>query len=150
MIIKYLDDSSHVLVMGKVSHKVRIYYFSHLVPNYPSIVLLAQTNEMSKLWHECYGHVNYHCLQQLSERNMVIGLPYILFYDGMCLGCVVRKHPYDNYVKGQPWRGFKVFNLLMMHFGPFLSLSFDRAHFFLTFINDYSKHTWLYFLQHKN
>ena len=30
---------------------------------------------LSELWHQRYGHLNYHSLAMLSKMNMVDGLP---------------------------------------------------------------------------
>ena len=45
---------------------------------------MIHDNEESKLWHEIFVHLNYKYISDLSEKDMVIGLPNIKFYKGDC------------------------------------------------------------------
>jgi hypothetical protein len=63
-------DGSKVAV-GVADHQSRLYVFSHFIPKYPSVVLLTHVNEVNRLWHEIFGHLNYCYLQQLSKQGMV-------------------------------------------------------------------------------
>lgn len=74
VVVKELDDDALVAV-GQVNDNSRLYSFSHFVPSSPSRALLTHSNSESKLWHERFGHLNYRCLQQLSTKDMVTGLP---------------------------------------------------------------------------
>ena len=76
------DDS--VVVVGKVHHEKWLYSFSHLVPKPPSQALLTQSISTIQLWHERYGHLSFHYLQQLSTSKMVKCLPQINFSHGEC------------------------------------------------------------------
>jgi hypothetical protein len=69
-----------------------LYVFSNFIPKYPSTVLLTHCDEVSRLWHEIFGHLNYCYLQQLNKQGMVIGLPNIKYFDGVCQGCILGKH----------------------------------------------------------
>ena len=84
--VKNLKDDSMVAV-GKANHEKRIYSFSHFVPKSTSLALLTHSNTQSKLWHERFGHLNYHYLQQLNSKEMVIGLPQVKYLEGLCPGC---------------------------------------------------------------
>ena len=50
---------------------------------------MIHANEASKLWHEIFRHLNYKYLSDLSEKEMVIGLPKIMFSKGVCQGCIL-------------------------------------------------------------
>ena len=63
--------------------------FSHFLPYLNPSALLIHANEASKLWHERFGHLNYKYLSDLSEKEMVIGLPKIKFSKGVCQGCIL-------------------------------------------------------------
>jgi transposase InsO family protein len=81
---------------------------------------------------------------------MVTSLPRISFSDGVCSGCALGKHPEDSSTKGR--LGGLQKSLSWFHndvVGPFPSLSFNKAHYLLTFIDDFSRYTWVYFLQQK-
>jgi len=82
---------------------------------------------------------------------MFIDLPHISFVDGVCIGCVLGKHPQDTFDKGKSWRASEALEIVHSDVaGPFPTLFFQGAHYLLTFIDDYSKHTWLYFLKNKS
>ncbi|MGI4370261.1 GAG-pre-integrase domain-containing protein, partial [Klebsiella pneumoniae] len=61
VVVKELDDDALVAV-GQVNDNSRLYSFSHFVPSSPSRALLTHSNSESKLWHERFGHLNYHYL----------------------------------------------------------------------------------------
>ena len=79
VIIREIEYPSQIVAIGKVDHHVCLYSFSHFELTSPTIVLLAHSNELSKLWHERFHHLNYRYLQQLSKQHMVIDLPPISF-----------------------------------------------------------------------
>ena len=86
-----------------VDHVARLYKFKNFAPESPSHVLLAHANDLSNLWHERFGHLNYRYLQQLCTQEMVNGLPLVSFEDGVCQGCVLGKHHQDKFEKGKAW-----------------------------------------------
>jgi hypothetical protein len=47
------------LAHGIADHCSRFYFFSHFVPKYISIVFLSQYNDIRRLWHEIFSHLNY-------------------------------------------------------------------------------------------
>jgi hypothetical protein len=55
------------LAHGIADHDSRWYFFSHFVPKSISTVFLSQSNDISKLWHEIFGHLNYKYLHQLNN-----------------------------------------------------------------------------------
>ena len=93
--VKNLQDDS-MLVVGKANHETRLYSFSHFVPKSTSLALLTHSNTQSKLCHDRFGHLNYRYLQQLSSKEMVIGIPQVKFSEGGCPGCEVGKNPEEK------------------------------------------------------
>ena len=82
---------------------------------------------------------------------MVIGLPQVQFSEGVCLGCEAGKHPEEKYDKGKSWKTTTVLELVHSDVvGPFPVPSFGKARYVLTFIDDYSGYTWVFFLTHKS
>lgn len=82
---------------------------------------------------------------------MVIGLPSIQFSDGVCQGCIIGKHPEEKYDKGKAWRATQLLELVHSDLtGPFPQPYFSRARYVLTFIDDFSRYTWVYFLKQKS
>jgi len=115
--------------------------------NLPS-VFVAHNDEVSKLWHERFGHLNYRSLQHPCKENMVTGLPMVSCRDGVCFGCVLGKHHRDSFEKRASWHA--IAPLQLVHCGPLPVASFSGCKYFLTFIDDFSRRTWVYFLKLKS
>jgi hypothetical protein len=82
---------------------------------------------------------------------MVKGLPDIQFSEGVCEGCILGKHPKEKFEKGKVRRASS--SLELVHndlMGPFPYPSINKARYVLTFIDDYSCYTWVYFLRQKS
>ena len=106
---------------------------------------------MSKLWHERFGHLNYRSLQNLCKENMVTGLPMVSCKDGVCSRCVLEKHQWDSFDKHASWHALAPLQLVHSDLcGPLPAISFSSFKYFLTFIDDYSICTWVYFLKLKS
>jgi transposase InsO family protein len=81
---------------------------------------------------------------------MVIGFPIIHFSKGVCQGCVLGKHPQENFEKGKAWRASSPLDLIKNNImRPFSHPSINKARYMLTFIDDFSEYTWVYFLKKK-
>ena len=112
---------------------------------------MIHDNEESKLWHEIFGHLNYKYLSDLSENNMVIGLPKIKFSKGFYQGCILGKHLEHNYDKACHERTSAPLELIHSDIaGPFTHMSMSQGKYALTFIDEFSKYCWVYFLKHKS
>jgi hypothetical protein len=121
-------STSSQLAHGIADHSSRLYFFSHFVPKSISTVFLSQSNDISSLWHEIFGHLNYKYLHQLNKENMVEGLPVIKFTSSVCQGCILGKHPEKTFEKGKAYRASSP--LWMIHsdiMGPFLQPSISKA-----------------------
>ena len=105
-------SSNKLVALGYVDRQVRMYKFSHFLPNSIGKVLLFHANETNKLWHERFVHMNYKYLQALNKDGLVEGLPLIKTSNGACIGCVVGKHPNRSYEKGKARRDTQVLGLV--------------------------------------
>ena len=82
---------------------------------------------------------------------MVEGLPPIKTSNGACIGCVTGKHPERSYEKGRARRDNQV--LVLVHsdlIGPLPTPSYGGSKYVLTFIDDFSRFCWVYFLKLKS
>jgi hypothetical protein len=108
------------LLHGIAYHGSHLYFFSHFVPKYISTVFLSQYNDISSLWHEIFGHLNYKYLHQLSKENMVEGLTAIKFTSGVCQGCILGKHPEKKFEKWKEQRDYSPLGMIHSEImGPF-------------------------------
>jgi hypothetical protein len=117
---------------------------------FPSI-FVSHSDDLRKLWHEQYGHLNYHSLQKICNQCMVIAPPLVSCKDGVCAGCVLNKHHQDNFDKRASWHGLTPFHLVHHDLcGMLSSPSFSEWNYLLTFIDDFSRQIWVYFLKFKS
>jgi hypothetical protein len=68
VLIKDLKYHKHVLATRIVDDITRLYKFDKFGSSYFSLVFVAHNNDLSKLWHERFGHLNYRSLQQLCNQ----------------------------------------------------------------------------------
>jgi transposase InsO family protein len=81
---------------------------------------------------------------------MVDFLPLVSCRDGVCAGCVLGKHHRDNFDKRASWHALGPLQLVQSDLcGPLSSPSFSGCNYFLTFIDDFSRRTWVYLLKLK-
>ena len=82
---------------------------------------------------------------------MVTGFANIHFSKGVCQGCVIGKHPQEKFEKGKAKRASSPLELIHSDLmGPFPHLSMNRVRYVLTFLDDFSRYTWVYFLRKKS
>ena len=133
-----------------VNHASKAYEFSHFLFASHPIVLLTHANNTSKLWHERFGHLNFKYLQQLYNEKMVEGLPLIQTSNGVCLGCLVCKHPKKSYEVGKETRATSTLDLIHSDVsGPIPTTSINGSRYFLTIIDDCLRFYWVYFMKQK-
>jgi hypothetical protein len=74
VVIKYLKDLKHVLVTRIVDDITKLYKFDNFgSSSFPSI-FVAHRDELRKVWHERFGHLNCRSFQQLCNQQIVIDL----------------------------------------------------------------------------
>ena len=78
--------SGKLIAKGLANHHARAYEFSHFVADAKPTALLSHGNELSRLWRERFGHLNFKYLQQLQKNFMVEGLSIIKETTGNCKG----------------------------------------------------------------
>jgi hypothetical protein len=85
VVIKDLKDPKHVLATEIADDITRLYKFDNFRSSSFSSVFVVHSDDLSKLWHERFGHLNYRSLQQLCNQQMVTGLPLVSCRDGVFL-----------------------------------------------------------------
>ena len=125
VVIKDFKDPQHVLATRIVDDITKLYKFNNFGSSPFSSVFVTHSNNLSKLWHERFGHLNYCSLQQLCKDNMVTGLLLVSCKDGVCSGCVLRKHHRDSFDKHASWHAsvpleFVHTCVALFHLLPFL------------------------------
>lgn len=113
--------------------------------------LMAKEEGESGLWHKRLGHLNYNSLRLLSQKNMVFGQPTIEKKKEVCEGCVFGKHHRQPFPKEGARRAKEVLELVHTNgCGPIRTLSHAQNRYFILFIDDLTRMTWVYFMRQKS
>ncbi|CAL5345664.1 unnamed protein product [Camellia sinensis] len=120
------------------------------VSSMENFVFAASGKDDSKLWHLRYGHLNIKGLKLLKEKGMVFGLPKIGSIE-LCEGCIYGKQTRKSFPVGKARRASTCLELIHADLcGPMQTKSFGGSRYFLLFTDDYSRMSWVYFLENKS
>nr|KAJ0189210.1 hypothetical protein LSAT_V11C800391990 [Lactuca sativa] len=111
----------------------------------------TQKNETVDLWHARLGHVGYHKLKVIMEKSMLKGLPQLeVKTDVVCAGYQYGKAHQLPY-KESNFRAKKPLELIHSDvFGPVKQKLVSRMPYMVTFIDDYSRYVWVFFMKEKS
>ncbi|KAL4353579.1 hypothetical protein GQ457_06G019510 [Hibiscus cannabinus] len=149
------DDVACIIKNKKSGKQVHVHktpnnMFPLDVSNMKNFILAASTKDDSELWHLRYGHLNIKGLKLLSDKGMVLGLPKIGSLD-LCEGCIYGKQTRKPFPVNKAWRATKCLELIHADLcGPMQTESLGGSHYFLLFTDDYSRMSWVYFLENKS
>ncbi|CAL2255657.1 unnamed protein product [Prunus armeniaca] len=111
----------------------------------------SMTTDQSQLWHCRYGHLSWNGLKVLQEKKMVKGLPQFKAPVNVCENCLVGRQARDPFPKESTWRASETLQLVHADIcGPINPISSNKKRYFITFIDDFSRKTWGYFLIEKS
>eukprot|EP00253_Pinus_taeda_P018707 PITA_18707 len=103
------------------------------------------------LWHLRFGHLSFGGLNLLSRKGMVRGLPLIEKPDNICEGCILGKQHKESFPSGKSIRAKAPLEIVHSDVcGPMQSPSIAGSQYFLTFIDDFTRKIWVYFLNNKS
>jgi len=109
------------------------------------------TNNEEWLWLLRLGHLNFTSLKMLASKKMVKGIPHIDHPDEVFENCVLSKHHRSSFAKEVNLKANKPLELVHTNVcDPIKPMSTGQNRYFLTFIDDFSKKTWIYFLKRKS
>ena len=82
---------------------------------------------------------------------MVEGLPVIKATMGICNGCVIGKHLEHKFDRGKENRATRILGLIHSDIRvPMPVTSINESRYLTTFIDDFSRYTWVFFLKKKS
>jgi hypothetical protein len=110
--------------------------------------LTYSTESPCELWNRIIAHINYKSLPYVSK--VVTGLPeFKVDHEGVCKGCAQGKNIKNPFLKSDS----KIEGILeIIHSdvcGTIPSTSLSGYVYYVSFIDDYSPNTWVYFLKSK-
>ncbi|XP_061347561.1 uncharacterized protein LOC133293058 [Gastrolobium bilobum] len=113
--------------------------------------LQAEVEDKMSLWHRRFGHLHYGALAELMKKNMVVGLPKINSERKFCEDCMLGKHTRSLFQRMARYRDQQPLELIHTDLcGPITPGSFRGKRHFVSFIDDLSHKTWVYFLKEKS
>ena len=115
------------------------------MPDTNPSALLTHGNEVIRMWHKNFGR-----LKQIQNHSMVEGLLSIKTSSGIWKVCIVEKHPEKKIDREKENRATS--NLGLIHSdisGPIPTTSMICSRYVITFIDDFSRFIWVFFLKKK-
>lgn len=115
------------------------------------VCLKASSEDQADLWHCRFGHLHSKGLRTLVYKKMVKGLPNLVLATKICTVCMVGKQHRESIPKKSLWRATKKLQLVHADIcGPITPESNSHKRYIITFIDDYSRKLWTYFLSYKS
>jgi transposase InsO family protein len=113
--------------------------------------LIAKTN-MGWLWHRRLAHVGMKNLHKLLKGEHILGLTNVHFEkDRICSACQAGKQVGVHHSHKNIMMTDRPLELLHMDlFSPIAYISIGGSKFCLVIVDDYSRFTWVFFLQEKS
>jgi hypothetical protein len=96
-----------------------------------------------------YGHLNFESLSKLQKQGMVKGLPTFKKENSKCEACIYGKESRESFPTSS-WRANRRLQLVHSDVCGPLQTSLGGCKYFLLFIDDFSRITWVYFLKQKS
>jgi hypothetical protein len=146
----YDMQTNSKVTTGGVNHQSRLYIVSQFIEiDFP--LLFTHADEISRIWHERFKHLNFRYMKQIRNKGMVEGVPNIHFSKGTCEGCVIGKRPQEKFNKGKIEKASSPLDLIQNDImGPFPHPSISKERCVLIFLDNFSLYTWNLFLRKKN
>jgi hypothetical protein len=113
--------------------------------------LIAKTN-MGWLWHRRLAHVGIKNLHKILKGEHILGLTNVHFEkDRICSACQAGKQVGVHHLHKNIMTTDRPLELLYMDlFGPIAYISIGGSKYCLIIVDDYSRFTWVFFLQEKS
>jgi Reverse transcriptase (RNA-dependent DNA polymerase)/gag-polypeptide of LTR copia-type/Integrase core domain/GAG-pre-integrase domain/Domain of unknown function (DUF4219)/Zinc knuckle len=113
-------------------------------------VFIAKEVKVTDLWHQRFGHLNGASLKLLKDKELVHGMPEMNEI-GLCEGCIYGKQTRKAFPKHQGRRSEEILELIHSDLvGPMRTTSLGGSKYFLLFTDDFSRRSWVYFLENKS
>ena len=106
---------------------------------------------ITELWHRRLGHYHSQGLRRMIQSSAVKGLPRLAVTNSSCSTCLEGKQTRCSIPKQRATYSTKPLELVHTDIaGPFRIPSIGGSSYFLTFTDDFSRKTWIYFLRSKS
>ncbi|KAK4393966.1 Retrovirus-related Pol polyprotein from transposon TNT 1-94 [Sesamum angolense] len=143
------DNKDKTLKIAEVRMKEHRCFPIHL--QYMGRTAMKAQEDQSWLWHRRLGHFNFQGLKVLHQKKMMTDLLQIQAVEGACEACLQGKQHKKPFPSRTSWRAKAVLELIHTDVcGPMRTPSHEQNRYFILFIDDYSRMTWVYFMREKS
>ena len=129
------------------------YYWHNLYPQNPNTARLNAVETLPiKVWHERMGHLNWDAIKRARQNDSpLIGIKLDLSEPhGKCEGCIAGKEKRRTF-KSSGRRASHPLEVIHSDLaGPMETLSIGGNRFFVIFVDDHTRHTWVAFMKSKD
>ena len=149
-ICKITDKNNKLLCTGSKCGKLYILNCSNEMAG--SSVNFKETLSEQQLWHNRFCHLGITNLKRMNSNNIVKGMSFSVNDDSFfCKNCVDGKIHRTPFPKNDSKRERMPFELIHSDIcGKLNPLSLGGGQYFVTFIDDASRYTWVYILKNKS
>jgi len=103
------------------------------------------------LWHYRFGHLNFRGLNQLVDKDMILGVPKIKIPNTVCDTCLLGKQPRNASSSSTASRSKELLNVVYSDVcGPLEVPSLGGNKYFISFVDEFSRKLWLYLIKAKS
>nr|KYP58379.1 Retrovirus-related Pol polyprotein from transposon TNT 1-94 [Cajanus cajan] len=142
-------DSKRVEI-GQVKMEKRNRSFPLSFNHGTNIAMKVEVDD-SWLWHRRFGHFNIHALKLLHQKGMMRDLPNLKENIEACEGCLLGKQHRLSFSTSKAWRAKDSLELIHTDVcGSMRTPSHTNNRYFILFIDNFSRMTWVYFLKTKS
>lgn len=115
----------------------------------PEQALFHSTIDPCELWHRRFVHLHYRALPSVSKA--VLGIPEMKTkHEGVCKGCAQRKTVKKPFLSSES-KANGILDIIHSDVcGPMATTSLSGYNYYVSFIDDFSRKAWIYFMKGKN
>jgi hypothetical protein len=147
----FIEEEGRIIARGRKDGRM---FILDRTDDGPDTALFAKGQKAESdidLYHKRISHVNYRRLQDLHTRQVVLGLPKFSGRKAqICEACQLGK---QHQLPFPDERNQSHNKLDLIHsdvWGPTQNVSLGGSRYFVSFIDDYTRHTWIYLIERKS
>ncbi|KAL1205085.1 Retrovirus-related Pol polyprotein from transposon TNT 1-94 [Cardamine amara subsp. amara] len=140
----------HGRLLVRVTRSPKRLYKTHMeISN--SRCFHIQDDETTWKWHARLGHVSFGVMNNMVEKNMVVGMPHILHEKNVCEACLAGKQTRKSYPTKTMFRAAQALELIHGDLCRPISppTPANNRHVFVL-IDEFSRYMWIMLLKEKS